>query len=183
MLIHKPMATQVAMQGEPLATVQMEAQGSSSTGTSDSSSGGGSGSGSGGGYNSGSDGGTDDVSSSGSSYGKSGEDAMYAAARPVHDNRVYGDSSGDLTSDNSDYGSDTGSIGKGENSIGSVEGINNSGDSDKKLTKKSSSDMFWLFALILILGTLLFCMSRRKNKSEGDGQNTQKDRITPSFYL
>ena len=103
---------------------------------------------------------------------------MYAATGSVNDNRGYGNSSGGLSSDNSDYASGKNLSSKEGNSVDSIDGRNESGNPNKKMTKTGNSYKFWLFALILILGTLLFCIPRKNNKSVDDIRNAKTIDLT-----
>jgi len=157
--------------------------GDNAAGGSNSGSGGGSGGNAAGGFNSGSGGGSGGDSgggsSSGSTDGRSSVDSMSATAGAINGYRGYGNSGGGQKADTSSgYVSDTSPIGKGESSIDSVYGGNETGNTNNELTKKRASYKLLVFILILVLGTLLFWMSRKYNKSAGNNRDVKTIDLT-----
>jgi len=157
--------------------------GGNAAGGFNSGSGGGSGGNAAGGFNSGSGGGSGGDSgggsSSGSTDGRSSVDSMSATAGAINGYRGYGNSGGGQKADTSSgYVSDTSPIGKGESSIDSVYGGNETGNTNNELTKKRASYKLLVFILILVLGTLLFWMSRKYNKSAGNNRDVKTIDLT-----
>ena len=104
---------------------------------------------------------------------------MNATAGEINGNRGYGNSGGGQKADTSPgYVSDNSSIGKGESSIDSVDGRNEPGNTNNEPTKKRASYKLLVFILILVLGTLLFWMSRKYNKSADNNRDIKTVDLT-----
>ena len=126
-----------------------------------------------------SDGGTDEGSSGGSTDGRSSVDSMNATTGAINDNRGYNASGEYLGGDNPGNSSGNSLVDKKKNSASSVDDKNISDNSNKKMTKTGSSYKFWLFIITLVLGTLLFCLSKKNNESTDDSRDVKTIDLAP----